>query len=355
MSVAMNVKDVRIQNQRDVIDVIQRGSLNDFISRNIGTVIDEPLLPSEVIEYHPKYHPNEEYIRAIDMTPLMFAIICERDDIVEYILKHLNPDLDHRHHFSNYTPFVLSTLTDDCRCMNLFLTIKSDWVNEHIADNLSFFNSSNRSHKTTVFHLLTNRRDYPKLAKLINFVGERVEKYDIASISGSTPKSIASYNNDETALQILDVSNERHESSINNYLNIFEDSIKSERIEEQPNVSEEIIDNDQSEAYERLREFAPNALKQLQSLQGQTTENKIDSLINTLHSILSLYAPTEDSTIEQVKEEETPEIVSKEITDNERKCSLCHKLAMLHKCSYCGSLLCETCMTKHVSKLHTNN
>ena len=290
----MNVKEVRIQNQRDIIDVIQHGKLNDFIARNIGSVINEPLLPSEFVEYHPKYNPNEEYIRAIAMTPLMFAIICERDDIVEYILKNLNPDLNYRHHFSNYTAFVMSALTKDCRCMNLFLKLKENWVKEHINDNLSFF----KSNQTTIIHLLTNRRDYMKLSALISCANPQLDEN-----LGVTPLDIANHNKDEEAIQILDLGNDKHGSTLNYYKNAFEMAVANQIDEEEDELTEEEDDNE-DKAYSKFKRFAPDALEKLKSAKKMPTEEKVDTIIKTLESLLSEFTHEDKNTDDDEEEEE---------------------------------------------------
>ena len=337
----MNVKEVRIQNQRDLIDVIQHGKLKDFIARNVGSVINEPLLPSEVIQYHPKYNPNEEYIRAIALTPLMFAIICERDDIVEYILKNLKPDLNYRHHFSNYTAFVMSALTIDCRCMNLFFKHQEKWVKEHINDNLSFFKSNN----TTIIHLLTNRRDYMKLSKLLSVVDVQIVENSVESAL-----EIAKHNKDEEAIQILDISNSRNESTTKNYIEAFDKAVSNETGTDEDESPEEEDDNEHA-TFNKLKQFAPGALRDLKSVKNKPTKDQVHTIIKTLESFLSEFTQEETDTKEEGGEshEKVEEKTHFEEIKTPLRCGICNKTGDLMPCTVCGKKFCEICMRKHIS------
>jgi hypothetical protein len=80
-----------------VSDAIIQGDLIAFKKCAVGRHdIDRRILEYRDLPYQRKYNPDERYVPLRGPTMTMLAILCEQDEILEYILENKCPDLSVR-------------------------------------------------------------------------------------------------------------------------------------------------------------------------------------------------------------------------------------------------------------------
>jgi hypothetical protein len=110
-------------------EAIINGDLAAFKKCCVGkNDINRRLLQYRDLEYKRKYNPNERYIRLRGPTMTMLAILCEQDEILQYILDTKCPDLSVR--VDGYTALHLAAMIKDYRPLKLL--IQYQWVQENI-------------------------------------------------------------------------------------------------------------------------------------------------------------------------------------------------------------------------------
>jgi ankyrin repeat protein len=85
---------VRRTFQEMISDAIIAADLAAFKRCRVGKFdIDRPLLPYRDLRPIPKVNPTEHYINIRGPTIVMLCILCENDEILEYVLENKSPDL----------------------------------------------------------------------------------------------------------------------------------------------------------------------------------------------------------------------------------------------------------------------
>jgi ankyrin repeat protein len=78
-----------------IVDAITSGSLAAFMQCSVGRYdIDRRLLPYRHITPVPRVNPNEHYPTIRGPTIVMLCILCENEQILEYVLETKHPDLN---------------------------------------------------------------------------------------------------------------------------------------------------------------------------------------------------------------------------------------------------------------------
>ena len=142
--------------QELVVDAIIAGDLAAFkrcgVSKND---IDRRLCQYRELTPVPKYSVSERYPPIRGPTMVMFAILCEQDEILQYILDCKNPDLSIR--VEGQTALHMAALTKDWRCLNIL--IKYQYIQENIDQPVELVGVKPvEGSKTTALHIAVNNR-----------------------------------------------------------------------------------------------------------------------------------------------------------------------------------------------------
>lgn len=117
------------------------------------------------IEYKPKYNPTERYLPLRGPTMTMLAILCEQDEILNYILENKSPDLSVR--VDGYTALHLAAMVKDYRPLQLL--IQYQWVQENIDLPIELKGvKSERTDFTTALHAAVSNNRIPQIFLLVS-------------------------------------------------------------------------------------------------------------------------------------------------------------------------------------------
>ena len=153
--------------QELVVDAITAGDLAAFkrccVSKND---IDRRLCQYRELTPVPKYSVSDRYPPIRGPTMVMFAILCEQDEILQYILDYKNPDLSID--VEGQTALHMAALTKDWRCLNIL--IKYQYIQENIDVPVTLEGVKPvEGSKTTALHIAVNNR---RLANAILLVSQ---------------------------------------------------------------------------------------------------------------------------------------------------------------------------------------
>lgn len=211
--------------QEEVVDAILAGDLQAFKKCCVGkNDIDRRLLPTKDLKPRPKINTNERYIPIKGPTMVMFCILCEQSEILEYILLEKNPDLSKR--VDGYNCVHLAAMVKDPKCLQLLL--REEWVQQNINLPIEIPGTpTSDTHFATVLHAaVTNKRlantfllltDFPPVRETApqkqteeegesqpsSTVYSSASLIDQKSISGSTPLYIAVFLENYPLVRIL--------------------------------------------------------------------------------------------------------------------------------------------------------
>lgn len=151
--------------QEEVADAIVSGNLAAFKKCCVGkNDINRRLLPHKELKAKPAHNPEERYINIRGPTMLMYAILCEREEIVEYILDNKSPDVGKE--VEGYNCVHLAAMIKDPRCLKLLL--QHEWIQENIDITLDLPDTHNEGcDGTTALHLAVSNRRYANVFLLL--------------------------------------------------------------------------------------------------------------------------------------------------------------------------------------------
>lgn len=151
--------------QKEVVNAIIRGDLAAFKKCSVGDDdINQRLLQSEELKPIPKYNLYENLINIRGPTMLMYAILCEQDQIVEYILDCKSPNVNI--YVEGYNCLHLAAMMKDHRCLKLLLQHK--WIQENIDMPIDLPDTHQREGEgTTALHLAVSNKRYANVFLLI--------------------------------------------------------------------------------------------------------------------------------------------------------------------------------------------
>lgn len=151
--------------QETVADAILSGNLDAFKKCCVGkNDINRRLLPHKTLEYKPRNNPNEHYIAIRGPTMLMYAILNEQVEIVDYILENRSPDLSI--YVDGYMAIHLAALIKDP--MPLKSLIKYDYTQQNIDAPVTLpGTNAPEGCKTTALHIAVSNRRYANVFLLL--------------------------------------------------------------------------------------------------------------------------------------------------------------------------------------------
>jgi hypothetical protein len=163
--------------------------------------VDRRLLLLRDIAYTPKYNPRERYIQLRGPTITMLSILCEQEELLDYILTNLSPDLSVR--IEGYTALHLAAMVRDYRPLRRLL--QCAWVQENIDLLIEMPGTQPASADfTTALHAaVSNRRIYNVFLLLSEFHEFASANVDQRSAAGSTPLYIAAFLGDANLVEVL--------------------------------------------------------------------------------------------------------------------------------------------------------
>ena len=207
--------------QELICDAIIAGDLEAFKhccpSKND---VNRRLLVGRKLNPVPKYHPSERYPNIRGPTMVMLAILCEQDEILQYILDTKQPDLSVR--VEGQTALHIAAMTKDWRCLSILL--KYPYIQENIDQPVEIPGiTATPGDKTTALHIAVNNRrlanvfllvsDLPPLARSADDKEGNEEAQDAATYSpanvlirtdfGSPPLYLAVFNKDPKIVRVL--------------------------------------------------------------------------------------------------------------------------------------------------------
>ncbi|EAY18254.1 hypothetical protein TVAG_253660 [Trichomonas vaginalis G3] len=229
--------------QQRLVETIKTGKLEDFIALKVSkNEINTKLLPTENIIPVPKYSTKDTYFCPKEPTPLMLAVLCERDDIVKYILDNLEPKLEIKS--NGFNAFHLSVLTKDHKCFDLLFSCQ--YYQEHVDEPIEIPAQTKKEFETIIIHPAVSCSNYYAVLALLSrppeikypdksrtsdepFVYKSVD-VNAVSQTGSTPLKISVHcrNTDMVCiLKFFGASNtEPKESNAQDYLDMLVNKLK---------------------------------------------------------------------------------------------------------------------------------
>lgn len=152
--------------QEEVADAIVGGKLDAFKKCCVGkNDINRRLLPHKELKAKPAHNPEERYINIRGPTMLMYAILCEQEEIVEYILDNKSPDVGKE--VEGYNCVHLAAMIKDPRCLKLLL--QHEWVQENINEPIKLPGTNQKEGEgTTALHVAVSNRRYANVILLID-------------------------------------------------------------------------------------------------------------------------------------------------------------------------------------------
>ena len=144
--------------QDKICDAILNGDVQGFKKLHIVKAdINRQLVPYKRLEIRPKYNPQETYITIYGPTAMMYAILCEQDEILQYILDTLEPDASI--YVQGYNALHLAAITKDWHCLRILLQYK--YFQENIDMPVKVDEATGDGSVTTALHCaISNRRLY---------------------------------------------------------------------------------------------------------------------------------------------------------------------------------------------------
>ena len=152
--------------QEEVADAIVKGDLAAFKKCCVGkNDINRRLLPHKELKPVPQYNPLQRYINIKGPTMLMFAILCEQDKIVEYILDAKNPDVSIK--VEGYNCLHLAAMVKDPKCLQFLL--QHEWIQENIDEPIDLLGTNAKENeRTTALHVAVSNRRYANAILLLS-------------------------------------------------------------------------------------------------------------------------------------------------------------------------------------------
>ena len=173
--------------QTSVINAISTGNLAAFRNLKIGTVdVDRRLLPFTQLQAAPKYNPDSKIPVPRGPTMLIFAILCERDEFVSFILDALKPDLSR--YIGGFNAIHYAAMTQDFRCLRVLLN--HEFYQQNIDIPVLVGGTNTDSCFTTALHCAVSSRRLAQVLLLCEGV-----KHDEDEPSGANPNQLSESGN----------------------------------------------------------------------------------------------------------------------------------------------------------------
>lgn len=154
-----------------VVKLIIEGSLLELKQIVYGQFdINRSLLPGQMINPVPSITNTKVLHSITNPTMLILAVLCERPDIVQFLLSH-NPDLSIK--VNGYNALHYSSLTKDTSCLKIFLTCAyyQNNISEPISEPYLFKETTNS------LHIAVSNRNAASAFLLLNDLPQIVEYF----------------------------------------------------------------------------------------------------------------------------------------------------------------------------------
>lgn len=152
--------------QEQAIEAIEKGDLAAYRKLNISEIlVNRPLMKGKALTPKPKYGGLSP-IRSINgPTVMIYSILCEQHEILQYILDHQQPDA--AVFVDGYNALHYAAMTNDWHCLDVLIHYK--WFQENIDMPAQLVASpTEASGKTTALHCaISNGRVYQAMLLLL--------------------------------------------------------------------------------------------------------------------------------------------------------------------------------------------
>ena len=326
--------------QEKIIEAISKGDLESFRKLYVGKFeIDRRLIPYQDLRPISKTNPDSHYLCPRGPTILMFAVLCERPDVVENLLESKYPP-DLSLVVEGFTAFHYSVITKDHSCFDLLLSC--EYYQENINQPVDLPNvpkpedMKEKNLNATALHIAVSHRNYycvVKMASINHFPTEAKYKatkeqeeteakpppnpidINTISISGSSALHIAVYIKDLKMVKLLCALGIDVNLKNSSDKTPMEYAIELDSKEKNDKRLKEIIDFLGSEDYPSLDEVIIDCCPELIAKEEEVIEPKL----------IDDCSDDEDETIkmknEQVKKESIKEI-RQEVNELNKKISI---------------------------------
>ncbi|EAY02601.1 hypothetical protein TVAG_260610 [Trichomonas vaginalis G3] len=185
--------------EQKTIQIIQSGTLDDFKLLGIGSSdINRSLSISSSVKIvnKSKKYPFREITSP---TIVVLAILCEREDILEYILDNLNPNLSI--YVNGWHPIHYAACTSSYKCMQLLLKVQYIQENIDIPIIPSFKIETDPSYHTTALHIAVTNHRYAQVLLLTSPLPDIIYTDAGKKINNIEPSEFESANIFQLSLQ----------------------------------------------------------------------------------------------------------------------------------------------------------
>jgi hypothetical protein len=210
--------------QDQYIDAIITGNLKAFKELRVPVRdISRQLFLPATVNPRPRYHPRGHPVVVRRPTLLQFAVICEQDEIVRYILDYKEPDLSAKSGDGRNVLHIAAAVKD---YRPLQILLEYEWIQEHIDERLDLPGQERRDGCfNTALHIAVTNQNVRHVLLLIQslpplHVSPRAAKsldpdevadrpphnpvnYDQRSAAGSLPLHIAVHQQNLAIVRIL--------------------------------------------------------------------------------------------------------------------------------------------------------
>lgn len=315
--------------QEEVAEAIAKGDLAAFKKCCVGkNDINRRLLPHKELKPVPKYNPDQRYINIKGPTMLMYAILCEQDPIVEYILENKNPNVSVK--VEGYNCLHLAAMVKDPKCLKLLL--QHDWIQENIDEPIDLLGTNAKENeKTTALHAaVSNRRIANAILLLDQFPRARWsqkkdKKPKDKEVTPETPSEQPAEEKKDEVEEEEEIP-ERNPASINQksssgatplYIAVFLHDYKMVRIllscEADPSIqcAKEKTPLQLAEEIKNLNDEKKAKQSSQQTSQKKKSKPEIDEIDQIVTALQNAETEEKPDTLDVLKKELAPELIEK--------------------------------------------
>lgn len=151
--------------QEQAVEAIEKGDLAAYKKLNISNIlVNRPLMMGKALSPKPKYGGLSPITSINGPTVMIYAILCEQHEILQYILDHQQPDASI--FVNGYNALHYAAMTNDWRCLDVLLHYRYFQENIDMAAQVSQ-TSPDAAGKTTALHCaVSNGRKYQAMLLL---------------------------------------------------------------------------------------------------------------------------------------------------------------------------------------------
>ena len=355
----------KLSYQEQIVESIKNGDLQQFKSLFITkTEINRKLLPLQNLNAFPRINKNEKYTCPKGPTALMYAILCEQDEIFDYIIQSKNPDFTLTS--EGYSLLHLAAMVKDSHMIETLLNYS--YFQDNVDKGVDFGTISTDLGFTSALHIAVTNHHYLNVYRLLTPfkwpkdvpLTENRPQYlsanvDMKSASGSTALHIAVFLHDVPMIKLLlsfNASRLIENADEKTVLDIINDDKNDPSLSEVRSVLEDVHFIDSHTPLQVMHEIYPeNPEFIIENHEEQKKEQEITNLqiyslltqildkVNNLEKRVSRLERI-DEYEEEVDEEEEMKAVPYEKT----VCQICGNPGNIYP--QCNGCYCNVCIQK---------